>query len=697
MARLATIERTRNLGIMAHIDAGKTTTTERILYYAGATSRMGEVHHGSTVTDWMTQEQERGISITAASTTFNWRDYQCNLVDTPGHVDFTVEVERCMRVLDGAVVVFCAVRGVEPQSETVWRQADRYAVPRIAFINKCDRVGADPGAVTSEMRTRLNANPIVLHVPHALEDEFNGLVDLVHWRSREWDDSSLGARFRDGDVPIHLRAEAAAARGVMVEAIAEVDDELMAKFLADAEISPTDILAALRRATIGLKAVPVVLGSALTNKGVQFLLDGIVDLLPSPADRGPTSGVHPETGERVQRDVADDQPTSAVAFKIMNDPQVGPLTYLRVYSGRVQSGDQLLNAARGKLERIGRLVRMHANRRSEVKEIVAGDIGAAIGMRTAATGDTLCDPAAPIVLDTLRFPEPVIGVAIEPSTLEEQDLLERALESLAVEDPSFRVSVDANSQQTIISGMGELHLEVLLDRLAREFHVQARVGRPQVAYRETVTERAEVDRRFVREVGGRGQFGHVRLSVEPAPRGAGLVIENRAPASEVPKEFVAAVRLGMTEAAERGVVGGFPMTDVAAAILGGSHHQVDSSDAAFKTAAFQAFREAAQAARPVLLEPLMSIEVVCPVADVGDVMGDLSARRGKITGIETRSGVQVVAGLVPLASMFSYATDLRSRTQGRATFSMQFHEYSEMPVSLSDEVVAPHRSSQKTI
>ena len=697
MARLATIERTRNLGIMAHIDAGKTTTTERILYYAGATSRMGEVHHGSTVTDWMAQEQERGISITAASTTFSWRDYQCNLVDTPGHVDFTVEVERCMRVLDGAVVVFCAVRGVEPQSETVWRQADRYAVPRIAFINKCDRVGADPGAVTSEMRTRLNANPIVLHVPHALEDEFNGLVDLVHWRSREWDDSSLGARFHDGDVPVHLRAEAAAARGVMVEAIAEVDDELMAKFLADAEISPADILAALRRATIGLKAVPVVLGSALTNKGVQFLLDAIVDLLPSPADRGPTSGVHPETGERVQRDVSDDQPTSAVAFKIMNDPQVGPLTYLRVYSGRVQSGDHLLNAPRGKLERIGRLVRMHANRRSEVKEIVAGDIGAAIGMRTAATGDTLCDPAAPIVLDTLRFPEPVIGVAIEPSTLEEQDVLERALESLAVEDPSFRVSVDADSQQTIISGMGELHLEVLLDRLAREFHVHARVGKPQVSYRETVTERVEVDRRFVREVGGRGQFGHVRLSVEPARRGAGLVIENRAPASEVPKEFVAAVRIGVTEAAERGVVGGFPMTDVAATILGGSHHQVDSSDAAFKTAAFQAFREAAQAAHPVLLEPVMSIEVVCPVADVGDVIGDLSARRGKITGIETRSGVQVVAGLVPLASMFSYATDLRSRTQGRATFSMQFHEYSEMPVNLSDEVVAPHRSSQKTI
>jgi elongation factor G len=688
MARLATIERTRNLGIMAHIDAGKTTTTERILFYAGATSRMGEVQDGSTVTDWMTQEQERGISITAASTTFSWRDCQCNLVDTPGHVDFTVEVERCMRVLDGAVIVFCAVRGVEPQSETVWRQADRYAVPRIAFINKCDRVGADPSAVTSEMRTRLNANPIVLHVPHALEDEFNGLVDLVHGRSREWDDSSLGARYRDGQVPVHLREEAAAARGLMVEAIAEVDDQLMAQFLSDAEISPADILAALRRATLGLKAVPVLLGSALTNKGVQFLLDAIVDLLPSPADRGPTSGVHPENGAREQREVSDDQPTAAVAFKIMNDPLVGPLTYLRVYSGRVQSGDHLLNATRGKHERVGRLVRMHANRRSEVKEIVAGDIGAAIGLRTAATGDTLCDPAAPIVLDTLRFPEPVIGVAIEPDTLEEQDQLERALEALAIEDPTFKVSVDADSQQTIISGMGELHLEILLDRLAREFHVQARVGRPQVAYRETVTARAEVDRRFVREVGGRGQYGHVRLSVEPATRGAGVTVENRAPGNELPKEFVGAVRTGVLEAAERGVVGGFQMVDVTVFLLGGSHHQVDSSDAAFKTAAFQGFREAAQAARPIVLEPLMSVEVVCPVADVGDVIGDLSARRGKITGIETRSGVQVVAGQVPLASMFGYATDLRSRTQGRATFSMQFLEYAEMPSSLCDELVA---------
>jgi len=688
MARLAAIEQTRNLGVMAHIDAGKTTTTERILHYAGVTSRMGEVHEGSTVTDWMQQEQERGISITAASTTFSWRGCQCNLVDTPGHVDFTVEVERCMRVLDGAVVVLCAVRGVEPQTETVWRQADRYAIPRIAFVNKCDRVGADPGAVTSQMRVRLGANPIVLQLPHALEEEFDGLIDLIRGRSRVWDEASRGVRYRDGEVPAHLRDEAALARSELVENIAEVDDELMAKFLADADITADDLLAALRRATISLKAVPVLLGSALYNKGVQDLLDAIVDLLPSPADRGPQTGVEPATGERVVRQPAVDQPTSAVAFKIMNDPQVGPVTYLRVYSGAVRTGDQLLNATRGKLEKVGRLVRMHANRRSELKELEAGDIGAAIGLRTAATGDTLCDPAAPIVLDGLEFPSPVIGVAIEPENQEEQDRLTRALEALAVEDPTFRVSTDPESQQTIISGMGELHLEILVDRLAREFQVQARVGRPQVAYRETVTARAEVDRKLVREVGGRGQYGHVRLAVEPAPRGAGLSFSSQAPADQVPREFIPAVRAGVEEAAERGVVGGFPLVDLAVTLLGGSHHQVDSSEISFKIAAFQALQEAARAAGPVLLEPVMAVEVVCPVSDVGDVIGDLSARRGKITGIETRSGVQVVAALVPLATMFGYATDLRSRTQGRATYSMQFLHYAEMPTSVRDGVVA---------
>ena len=692
MTRLAAMERTRNLGVMAHIDAGKTTTTERILYDAGVIDRLGEVHEGSTVTDWMPEEQARGISITAASTTFSWRDYQCNLVDTPGHVDFTVEVERSMRVLDGAVIVFCAVRGVESQSETVWRQADRYKVPRIAFINKMDREGADPGAVTSEMRQRLNANPVVLQIPMTVPDEdgfleFSGLVDLVRQRARIWDDFSPGARFRDTAVPAELSEEAALARTEMVETIAEVDDELMAKFLADADISAGDIVAALRRATISLKAVPVLLGSALVNKGIHDLLDAIVDYLPSPADRGPVTGVTPD-GKPGRREVKDDQPTSAIAFKIMNDPQVGPLTYLRVYSGAVRSGDQLLNATKGKLERVGRLVRMHANRRSEVKEIAAGDIGAAIGMRTATTGDTLCDPAAPIVLDTLRFPEPVIGVAIEPATIEEHDRLMRALDALAVEDPTFRVSVDPESQGTIVSGMGELHLEILMDRLAREFQVQARAGRPQVAYRETVTGRGEVDRKLVREVGGRGQYGHVRLAVEPGPRGSGLLIQSRAAADELPREFLPAIRAGIQESAERGVLAGFPVVDAVVTLLGGSHHQVDSSDAIFKVAAFQAFRDAAAEAAPVLLEPVMSIEVVCPVADVGDVIGDLSARRGKITGIETRSGVQVVAGQVPLASMFGYATDLRSRTQGRATYSMQFLQYAEMPTSISDGLVA---------
>ena len=692
MARLATIERTRNLGIMAHIDAGKTTTTERILYDAGATDRLGEVHEGSTVTDWMPEEQARGISITAASTTFSWRDYQCNLVDTPGHVDFTVEVERSMRVLDGAVIVFCAVRGVESQSETVWRQADRYAVPRIAFINKLDREGADPGAVTSEMRQRLNANPIVLQIPMTVADdegflEFSGLVDLIRQRARIWDDFAPGARFRDTAVPAELSDEAALARSELVETIAEVDDELMAKFLADADISASDIVAALRRATIALKAVPVLLGSALVNKGVHDLLDAIVDYLPSPADRGPVTGVSPD-GKSARREVNDDQPTSAIAFKIMNDPQVGPLTYLRVYSGVVRSSDQLLNATKDKLEKVGRLVRMHANRRSEVKEIAAGDIGAAIGLRTATTGDTLCDPAAPILLDTLRFPEPVIGVSVEPATAEEHERLMRALDALAVEDPTFRVSTDPESNGTIISGMGELHIEILMDRLAREFQVQARMGRPQVAYRETVTARAEVDRKLVREVGGRGQYGHVQIAVEPGERGSGLVVASKAPADELPKEFIPAIRAGIQEAAERGVLAGFPMVDAVVTLLGGSHHQVDSSDAIFKVAAFQAFREAALNAVPIVLEPVMSIEVVCPVDEVGDVIGDLSARRGKITGIETRSGVQVVAGQVPLASMFGYATDLRSRTQGRATYSMQFLHYAEMPTSISDGLVA---------
>ena len=688
MARLASIERTRNLGVMAHIDAGKTTTTERILYYAGVTGRLGEVHEGSTVTDWMPEEQKRGISITAASTTFSWRDYQCNLVDTPGHVDFTVEVERCMRVLDGAVVVLCAVRGVESQTEAVWRQADRYGVPRIAFINKCDRAGADPGAVTSAMRTRLNANPILLQIPHALEDEFNGLVDLVHMQSRVWDAETRGRRFEDSMVPEDLRDDALLARGEMVESIAEVDDELMAKFLADADISARDILAALRRATISLKAVPVLLGSALSNKGVQNLLDAIVDLLPSPADRGLVTGVHPTSGDRVTRASADDQPTSAVAFKIMNDPQVGPVTYLRVYSGSVKSGDTLLNATKGKLEKMGRLVRMHANRRSEMKEITAGDIGGAIGVRTATTGDTLCDPAAPIVLDTLRFPEPVIGISIEPATAEDEEKLARALGALEGEDPTFRVSQDADSQQTIISGMGELHLEILVDRLAREFQVQARVGRPRVAYRETVAGRAEVDKKFVREVGGRGQYAHVMLTVEAAARGTGLSFVNQASVDEVPKEFIAAVKAGVVEAADRGVLGGFPLVDAVVTLVGGSHHKVDSDHGAFKMAAFQGFQEAARAAGPILLEPIMQMEVVSPVSDVGDVIGDLSARRGKITGIENRSGVQVVACLIPLASMFGYATDLRSRTQGRATYSMQFLHYAEMPASIRDGLVA---------
>jgi elongation factor G len=689
MARLAPIARTRNLGIAAHIDAGKTTTTERILYYSGMTSRLGEVHEGSTVTDWMVEEQERGITITAASTTFTWADHQLNLIDTPGHVDFTVEVERSLRVLDGAVVVFCAVRGVEAQSEAVWRQADRYAVPRIAFINKCDRVGADPQAVAGAMRDRLKANPILLQMPHGVEDDFNGLVDLVELRSRVWDeDDGSGRQYSDGEVPETLREEAELARIFMVESIAEVDESLAEKFLADVAISPDDIRAALRRATLGGRAVPVLMGAALRNRGIQPLLDAIVHYLPSPLDVPPARGVRPEDGAVVDCTADESASTTALAFKVANDPHGGQLTYLRVYSGVVRSGDQLLNSTKGKLERIGRLVRMHANHREEVAEIAAGDIGAAIGLRTSTTGDTLCDAAAPIVLETMRFPDPVVSRVIEPASEGDAERLAVALERLAAEDPTFQVSRDAETGETVISGMGELHLEVLADRIAREFHVAARIGRSRVTFRETVSRPAESTCRFVREVGGRGHFAEVTLAVEPGPRGSGLVFETVVPADQVPRDFVAAVRSGVAEVAEKGIVAGHPVVDLKVTFSAGKAHPVDSTEMAFKAASSQCFREAAQAAGPVLLEPIVLLEVVCSSSDLGSVLGDLSSRRGKITGIETRSGVEAIACLAPLAMMFGYATDLRSRTQGRATYSMQFVRYAEMPAGISDDVIA---------
>jgi elongation factor G len=690
MLHTGDIERTRNIGIMAHIDAGKTTTTERILYYSGVSHRMGEVDEATAVMDWMEQEQERGITITSASTTFGWRDHQINLIDTPGHVDFTVEVERSLRVLDGAVAVFCAVSGVEPQSETVWRQADRHRVPRIAFINKCDRVGADPDAVVEQIRERLKATPILVQLPHALEDRFDGIVDLVAMQSRFSDEASLGLSYEDVDIPddpAGLRESASVARESMIEALADVDDELMSKFVRSEAITPADIRAALRRATLSMKCVPVLLGAALRNKGVHFLLDAVVDYLPSPLDIPAVVGIDPRTGEEVTREASTEGPLAALAFKLMSDHRIGHVTYLRVYSGRLTSGDQVLNVTKDARERIGRLVRMHANSREDIKEITAGDICAAIGLRNTTTGDTLCDPREPVVLESILFPEPVIYMAIEPESIEEAGRLREALDELAAEDPSFRVRLDADSGQTIISGMGELHLEILADRLRREWKIQARVGKPQVAYRETITRRAQIETKIIRQVGGRGLYAHVALIMEPGERGSGFVLKNETDGA-IPREFLNAVEQGIEEARGRGLVAGFPLEDLVVTLTGGSAHEVDSTQAAFKIAGSQAFFDAARKAEATLLEPLMAVEVVCPEDYVGDVIGDLNARRAKITGIEARVGVQVLACLVPLASMFGYATDLRSRTRGRATYTMQLAHYAEVPTGLRADVVS---------
>ena len=684
MARSTSLARIRNIGIIAHIDAGKTTTTERILFYAGVISRLGEVHEGSAFTDWMEQEQERGISITAASTALRWREHLINLIDTPGHVDFTMEVERSLRVLDGAIAIFDAVRGVESQSETVWRQADRYRVPRIAFVNKCDRVGADPEIVLAGMRERLAANPIVVQMPLGLGEDFEGVIDLIRMRARRWDDDTQGVVFTDDAIPADLADAAAVARDAMLEQLAEADDAFLDLYLAGGPVE-AEILAALRRATLAGRGVPVLIGAAYRNKGVHDLLDAVVDFLPAPTDIPPVLGVHPDTAQELTR--APDAPLAALAFKVMTD-DVGQLTYVRVYSGCLRSGDAVLNATKGKIEQIGRLVRMHANHREDVRQIEAGMIGAIVGGRTATTGDTLCDAAAPIVLDRVHVPQPVIGVAIEPFTADDHARLLEALEKLAAEDPSFQVRTDPDSLQTIVSGMGELHLEILLDRLRREFKVDARIGHPQVAYRETVTRRAEAEKKISQVVGPRGHYGHVHLVVEPTGRGEGYVFENLASADDVPREHVPAVRAGVSEIVEQGVLAGFPMTDLRVALVGGSRHPVDSSDFAYKMAGSQAFRDAAGKAGPTLLEPVMSLEVLTPDEFVGDVLGDLSARRGKITGIQARHGVQTVACFVPLSSMFGYATDLRSRTRGRANCSMEFKHYAEVPHGIRDELVS---------
>ncbi len=680
----------RNLGIMAHVDAGKTTTTERILFYAGAIRRLGEVDDGSAVTDWMLQEQERGISITAASTTLAWRGHVVNLIDTPGHVDFTMEVERSLRVLDGAIAVICAVAGVQPQSETVWRQADRHHIPRLAFINKCDRIGADPAAAVASLRERLGANPVVLQLPIGIGPELAGVIDLLRMTARTWDEASFGVRFSDSPIPAELLAESEAARDAMVEAIADVDDDVMAAVVAG---TPTveELVAGLRRATLAGRAVPTVLGAAFRNQGIHNLLDAVVDFLPSPADLGEVRGTAPGQGANeeptaVAFPVSDTAPLAALAFKVSYDGDE-QTTFVRVYSGVLSSGQQVLNANRGTALTIGELSRVFANHADEIPQIEAGMIGAIRGL-TIATGDTLCSPDAPILLERITVPAPVMTVAVEPDTAEDEVRLVRGLERLALEDPSFQVHIDPETARTVIAGMGELHLEIVVERLCRELGVNARVGRPTVAYRETVSRRGDGENHVSRTSGGKGQVGHVRLVVEPTGRGTGYVFENCAPISELPQQHVPAVREGVDEAVERGVLAGFAMTDLRVSIIGGSYHPVDSCDFGYKLAGTKAFVEAAGAAGPTLLEPVMTLEVVTPEDVVGEVLGDLHARRGKITGIAARPGVQTVACFVPMASMFGYATDLRSRTRGRATYAMEFHHYAEVPCQPREELVA---------
>ena len=670
---------------MAHVDAGKTTTTERILFYAGAIRRLGEVDDGSTVTDWMLQEQERGISITAASTTFGWREHVVNLIDTPGHVDFTMEVERSLRVLDGVVAVFCAVAGVQPQSETVWRQADRHHVPRLAFINKCDRIGADPMAAVASIRDRLGASPVLLQLPIGAGPSFQGVVDLLHMSARTWDQASFGVRFSDAAIPAELLTEAQRAREQLIETIADADDAVMTAAVAG---TPTveELVAGLRRATLAGRLVPTLFGAAFRNQGIHNLLDAVIDFLPSPVDLGDVRGQVPGQGAEVVLPVQDDAPLAALAFKVSfeGDAQT---TFVRVYSGALRRGDQVLNATRDELLTIGELSRVFANHSDEIPAIEAGMIGAIRGAKIA-TGDTLCSPAHPIVLDRITVPAPVMTVAVEPDTAEDEARLVRGLERLALEDPSFQVRVDPETARTVIAGMGELHLEIVVERLCRELGVNARVGRPAVAYRETVTRRGDAENHFSRSVGGKGQAGHVRLVVEPAGRGTGYVFENCAPASELPRQHVPAVREGIDEAVERGVLAGFSMTDLRVSVVGGSYHPVDSCDFGYKVAGAKAFVEAAGAAGPTLLEPVMTLEVVTPEDAIGEVLGDLHARRGKITGIAAHPGVQTVACFVPMASMFGYATDLRSRTRGRATYAMEFHHYAEVPHQPREELVA---------
>ncbi|PYT34457.1 MAG: elongation factor G [Acidobacteria bacterium] len=688
MARPHPLDRYRNIGIVAHIDAGKTTTTERILFYTGKIYKLGEVHDGTATMDWMVQEQERGITITSAATTCFWRDHRINIIDTPGHVDFTAEVERSLRVLDGAVGVFCSVGGVEPQSETVWRQADKYKVPRIAFVNKMDRQGADFDRCVRMMKTRLNARPVPIQIPWGREEHFLGMIDLVEMKAVRFKDDSQGAEFEVLEIPAEMKEEVAHARERVIEAACESSDDLLHKYLEGKALAPAEIRQALRKGMIALHFTPVLCGAAFKNKGVQQLLDAIVDYLPSPMDVPPVEGTLPDGKTPVVRRTSDNEPFSALVFKIMTDPFVGQLSFIRVYSGKLASGERVLSSIKGNSERIGRLLQMHANKREEIKEVWAGDIAAVVGLRNAQTGDTICDEKSPIVLEPMDFPEPVIKLAIEPKTKADQEKLGTALGKLAQEDPTFKINTDPDTAQTIISGMGELHLEIITDRLVREFGVGVSVGKPQVAYKETIRQSAKAEGRYIKQTGGRGQYGHVKLEVSPLPPGSGFEFLNEIVGGSIPREFIKPVEEGIKEAMQAGPLAGYEVRDVRVVLYDGSYHEVDSSEMAFKIAGSIGFKEALSRARPVLLEPIMSVEVVVPEQYMGDVIGDLNSRRGKIERMEPRAGTQVITAKVPLAEMFGYATDLRSKTQGRANYSMHFAHYEEAPKSVSEGVIA---------
>jgi len=687
VARQFALNMQRNIGIMAHIDAGKTTTTERILFYTGVNYKIGEVHDGAATMDWMEQERERGITITSATTQCFWKDHRINIIDTPGHVDFTIEVERSLKVLDGACAVFCAVGGVEPQSETVWRQADKYHVPRMAFVNKMDRTGADFYNVVSQIEQRLKARPLPIQLPIGAEDKFQGIVDLVKMKAVIWNGEELGASFREEEIPADLQEKAEEYRTKLIETVCESDEDMMNRYFEGEEFTEEELKAALRKGTINIDFIPVLCGTAFKNKGVQPMLDAVVELMPSPLDIPAIKGINPDTEVEETRPADDNAPFSALAFKIMTDPYMGQLTYFRVYSGHLEAGNYVINSTKGKKERIGRLLKMHADKREEIKEIYAGDICATVGLKYTITGDTLCDESKPVILESMEFPEPVLSVAVEPKTKGDQDKLSVALGKLAQEDPSFRVRVDEETGQTIISGMGELHLEIIVDRMMREFKVEANVGNPQVAYREAITKSVSGEGKYIKQSGGRGQYGHVCIELHPQEPGTGFVFENKIVGGSIPREYIPAIEKGLAEATENGCLAGYPVEDIKCVLFDGSYHDVDSNEMAFKIAASMAFKDLSKKAGPVLLEPIMKVEVVCPDEYTGDVMGDLNSRRGKVEGMDMRGGAQVVKCMVPLKEMFGYTTQLRSITQGRATSTMQFDHYEQVPNNIAEEIV----------